>query len=476
MPIARPPGTLSPSRPPRGRNELAAVAVAVAAWVGGMANAYADDESEARAAKLFREAEKALSEGNTAEGCSKYAQSLELDALGNTALELGNCYEKLGRTASAFRAFGRAADLAHQEKRSDRESAARSKRNALSSRLPMLTVNLSAAAKAVSGLEVRVSGEVLPADQLGKPWAVDPGDARVVATAAGFAPFETTVAMKASDKKTTEIGELAAAAPEPPAPVPAEMEPSPLPLPAPDAAAPDPEATEPSEIGSAGRVVVEVAATGGLFFVKMDRAALASLDGTPYTFASNTSGEFIAVCGSTNAIAGSGGCQALLDPSASMDVGAEVFVGWAVADGVAVGGRVLAGGNIPGGYFVAGGPAVSARVGPVWLGAGLALGGAQYRANLTGAVGTVPPEYQKANGGEEIMLGLDDLPVIRDTAKVGFLVGGTLEIAAVVVEAPAEGDLDFLRGAMIVGGWPTVTYTFSGVAVAIPIGIGYRFH
>ncbi|MBI4954559.1 MAG: hypothetical protein HY908_21220 [Myxococcales bacterium] len=265
-----------------------------------------------------------------------------------------------------------------------------------------------------------------------------------------------------------------AAAPSPPPPTaPAAPAPAPVAAPAPASEA---DTTEASSSGGAGRLVVEIAALGGYTFGKVTRADLRSLDGTAYTFASNSGGQFLAVCGSVDAIEGSGDCRAITDAGSSGTVGGELLVGYAATDEVTVGGRLLAGANLPSGVLLAGGPALSVRVGPVWLGGGVAIGTLNYRADVTGAVGSVPPDFQDANGGDEVEIAPSTVPIVRDTVKTKLILGATLELAAAVYQAEVDEDLDALRGSLVIGIWPTVVYAFPGVGVSIPIGLGYRFH
>src|SRR5690348_1000013 len=83
----------------------------VLAW---SATAHAQAASQkATAEALFEEGRKLMAEGKVAEACPKFADSEQLDASSSTLLNLASCYEKLGRTASAWATYREAASLAN---------------------------------------------------------------------------------------------------------------------------------------------------------------------------------------------------------------------------------------------------------------------------------------------------------------------------------------------------------------------------
>src|SRR5262245_5606120 len=75
--------------------------------------------------ELSAEAKKLLADGKTAEACKKFEESQRAEARGATLLDLADCHEKEGKTATAIGDYKAAAAAARKEKRYDREKTAR---------------------------------------------------------------------------------------------------------------------------------------------------------------------------------------------------------------------------------------------------------------------------------------------------------------------------------------------------------------
>src|SRR5688572_25328859 len=107
---------------------LARFVVAVSLFTSFVARA--DDETpkadnRARAQQLFDAALAAAEAGDFAVACPKFLASQEADPKTSTLLNLANCYEKNGQTASAWGAFREAEVLARKIGRADWETNAR---------------------------------------------------------------------------------------------------------------------------------------------------------------------------------------------------------------------------------------------------------------------------------------------------------------------------------------------------------------
>ena len=169
---------------------------------------------KAAADALFDEGKKLLAAGDVAHACPKFETSLKLfDQLG-TRLNLADCYDKAGRTASAWAEFRVAASLA--EKRGDRRvKLARDRAATLQPRLVKLAVVVPPASR-LPGLTVRRDGTAVPAELFDTPVPVDPGTYTIDAAAGGYQGWSTTVDATASGAELkVEVPRLAVVPREP---------------------------------------------------------------------------------------------------------------------------------------------------------------------------------------------------------------------------------------------------------------------
>jgi hypothetical protein len=126
-----------------------------------------------QADRLFEEGVARLDAGDFARACPLLEQSQALDPSSGTLLNLGECYERLGRTASAWRAFGEAGRVAAATGRADRVEVAELRRQRLVAELRKLVVVPPAAA--VAGLSLHLDELELPPSDFRTPIPVDPG-------------------------------------------------------------------------------------------------------------------------------------------------------------------------------------------------------------------------------------------------------------------------------------------------------------
>jgi hypothetical protein len=168
-------------------------ATCVIALFAGIAQAEPSASQKALASQLFDDAQQLMAAGNTAEACSKYAESQRQDPQLGTQLYLGECYDRLGKTASAWAAFKDAAETA-AARGDGRAAAARAKVSELEAKLPRLQVQ--SAVNNPLDLEVRLDGVAIGRAAWGSPLPVDPGKHLVLARAAGYKDWSTTVEVK----------------------------------------------------------------------------------------------------------------------------------------------------------------------------------------------------------------------------------------------------------------------------------------
>jgi hypothetical protein len=268
---------VSPAQRRRTRPVGALLALSVLAAPAGQALAQNRDPVMAQA--LFDEAKKLVEAGRVAEACPKFLASFRLDPKPGGAFNLGDCYERIGQTASAWARYLEAASLAEQAKQAERAAYARDAARALEPKLARLTI---AVPKGLAGLEVKRDGAVIDPAAWGTAVPVDPGRHTIEAAAPGKAPLSFSIDVAAGNAGArVEIPELldrsnavappppppgVPVAPPPPAPV-VKAPPPPSPPPAPEPAAPGPSKRRVAAFVTGGLGVASLVAgaiTGGL--------------------------------------------------------------------------------------------------------------------------------------------------------------------------------------------------------------------
>jgi hypothetical protein len=130
-----------------------------------------------------------MKQGDLTAACPKLAESLRFDPAVGTLMNLAECEERQGRTATAWQRWGNAADQLPAGDR--RRATALTRARTLEAILPRLTVEVRGR---VPGLEVSRDGVVLGTASIGVPLPVDPGIHLIVASAPGRSPRSYEVA------------------------------------------------------------------------------------------------------------------------------------------------------------------------------------------------------------------------------------------------------------------------------------------
>jgi tetratricopeptide (TPR) repeat protein len=143
---------------------------------------------KAAAEALFSDGRRLMSQNNYKEACPKFEASLKLDPGVGAMLNLADCYEKNGQTASAWAEFREASAAARAAGSKDREDLARQRAAALEPKLSRLTVALGK-----QSAQVTRDGTVLDSAVFGTPMPVDPGKHVIEATAPGKKKWSTAV-------------------------------------------------------------------------------------------------------------------------------------------------------------------------------------------------------------------------------------------------------------------------------------------
>jgi len=200
---------------------------------------------KATAEAYFDDALRAMKTGQYAEACAKLEASQRLDPAVGTLLYLGECYEKRGRTASAWVTFRDAEALARSAGQPQRAEMARVHAERLQAGLSRITVEISPEARATAGLQIRCGSVPIDPSLPGAAVPVDPGEVIVEASAPGYAALSRSVTVAPGSKVSVTIPALTRlttpAAGAPPAEAPTSSPPAPSP-----ASAPSPGPTAPA--------------------------------------------------------------------------------------------------------------------------------------------------------------------------------------------------------------------------------------
>lgn len=165
-------------------------AAVVVAALGSSRSGHAQGRDAVAAEAAFAEGRALMQKGRFEEACPKLEASQSLDPALGTLLNLADCYEKIGKTASAWVRYREAAALALERASKEREAIARERAAALEPRLCRLVVKVG---EQPADLVVTRDGATVSRAAFGIPVPVDPGTHRVEARASGMAPFSTDV-------------------------------------------------------------------------------------------------------------------------------------------------------------------------------------------------------------------------------------------------------------------------------------------
>ena len=163
----------------------------------------------AAARELFIEARKLAADGKYPAACPKFEEAQRLQPGIGSLLNLADCWEHLGRTASAWARYLDVAALAARAGQEDREQIARSRVAELEPQLARLTLHVATQTDLLvtrDGVEVR-----------GALWEsatpVDPGDHVIEASAPGKIPWRRVIAVSRGEHAELVVPELVAETP-----------------------------------------------------------------------------------------------------------------------------------------------------------------------------------------------------------------------------------------------------------------------
>ena len=139
-------------------------------------------ESVAAAKALFDDAQRAMDEKRYPDACGKFLASQQKVAKVGTLLNLADCYEKNGQTASAWITYNESISLGRKQGRPEYEEFARKKQQDLEGKLVRLTLVVPQEVR-VEGLKISRDGAPVSEGEWGTGLPVDPGAHTLVVSA-----------------------------------------------------------------------------------------------------------------------------------------------------------------------------------------------------------------------------------------------------------------------------------------------------
>ncbi len=160
---------------------------------GISASAQANASDKAAAEALFDQGVRLMKQNSFAEACPKLEESDRIDPAVGTLLYLGECYERVGKTASAWATFREAASLATNSNQADRARVANARAQDIEPKLSRLSVELAPDVASIPGVVVKRGTQRLEPSLYGTPLPVDPGEYKIEVTAPGYEPWRTPI-------------------------------------------------------------------------------------------------------------------------------------------------------------------------------------------------------------------------------------------------------------------------------------------
>jgi hypothetical protein len=152
----------------------------------------ASAQDQAAAAELFQAGKQLAAAGDYAHACPKLVESQRLGPTSGTLLSIGDCYEKLGKLASAYGAFREAEVSARGSGDQARQAEAVRRAEILAPQLARLAITVPPVSR-VPGFELKRDGTVMGEGQWGSALPIDVGYHDIVATAPGYRPWTSTI-------------------------------------------------------------------------------------------------------------------------------------------------------------------------------------------------------------------------------------------------------------------------------------------
>lgn len=162
----------------------------------------AEPHDRAAARALFEEGRALLEEGRVEKACLRLEAARDIvDGVG-ILYHLAECYERAGRTASAWTLYLDVASRTAATGDTERETEAIAKAEALAATLSRLRIVVEAR---VDGMVVALDGGDVPSGQWGSDVPIDPGTHTIVATAPGHNAWRETIVVKSGEAMVAAV-------------------------------------------------------------------------------------------------------------------------------------------------------------------------------------------------------------------------------------------------------------------------------
>jgi hypothetical protein len=146
--------------------------------------AQARGAESAGAETLFQQGVALMNDARFAQACAKFEGSQSLEPALGTLLRLGDCYDRLGKTASAWTTFQDAVSLARNRKEAERQQIGSERVADLERRLSWVQLTL-APGQAQRDLTLHIDGRAVSLALLESPIPFDPGSHQIELSAPG---------------------------------------------------------------------------------------------------------------------------------------------------------------------------------------------------------------------------------------------------------------------------------------------------
>jgi hypothetical protein len=203
--------------------------LAPACWLAlSAANALAQTSASDKAAAeaLFDQGVRLMKQNSFPEACPKLEESERIDPAVGTLLYLGECYERVGKTASAWATFREAASLATTSNQADRARVAAARAQDLEPKLSRLSVELAPEVAKIPDVTVKRGAQRLEPSLYGTPLPIDPGEYRIEVSAPGYETWSAPIKVEAGGASASVRVPALVKAPEGATPAPLATPPS----------------------------------------------------------------------------------------------------------------------------------------------------------------------------------------------------------------------------------------------------------